>query len=136
MEDGKVCLDSDVLIGYLRGKSEAVDDVCRLEEAAVLLSTTAINAFEVFYGAYKSGRRVNVESATRIMEKLVILHFDREAAEAAGRILAQLEEKGETVEFRDVLIGATCLVNGYAIATRNAKHFRRIPGLKVIGLQR
>ncbi|MEM3750070.1 MAG: type II toxin-antitoxin system VapC family toxin [Candidatus Jordarchaeales archaeon] len=136
MEDGKVCLDSDVLISYLRGKSAAVDDVRRLEEEAVTLSTTSINAFEVFYGAYKSGRRMNVESASRLMERLVILHFDREAAEAAGRILAQLEAKGELVEFRDVLIGATCLVNGYTIATWNAKHFRRIPGLKIIELQR
>ncbi|MEM3148100.1 MAG: type II toxin-antitoxin system VapC family toxin, partial [Candidatus Jordarchaeales archaeon] len=80
MEDGKVCLDSDVLISYLRGKSAAVDDVRRLEEEAVTLSTTSINAFEVFYGAYKSGRRMNVESAIRLMERLVILHFDREAA--------------------------------------------------------
>lgn len=135
MESEKVCLDSDVLIDHLRGKNRVVDEVRRLEEECIL-STTSINVFEVFYGAYKSGRRANVESAARLVERLVVLDFDRKAAEAAGRILAHLESRGEAVEFRDVLIGATCLVNGYAIATWNTEHFKRIPGLKVIELQR
>lgn len=134
MEAGRVCLDSDILIDHLRGRKEAVDAVRSMEEGGNILSTTSINAFEIFYGAYKSGRSGNVENARRLMERLVVLYFDGGAAEVAGKILVQLESRGETVDFRDVLIGATCLVNGYAIATRNARHFRRILGLKVIEL--
>jgi predicted nucleic acid-binding protein len=34
----------------------------------------------------------------------------------------------------DLLIGATALEIGYAVATGNQRHFERIPGLKVIAL--
>jgi predicted nucleic acid-binding protein len=32
----------------------------------------------------------------------------------------------------DLLIGACALERGYAIATRNQRHFQKIPGLKLI----
>ncbi len=62
LEARRVCLGFDVLIDYPRGRREAVDHIHRLEEAAVL-STTSINAFKVYYEAYKSGREKNVENA-------------------------------------------------------------------------
>ncbi len=128
----KICLDSDVLIDHLRGKKGAVEYVRSLEEGSVTLSTTSINVFEVFYGAFKSGRKANVEGAKRLVERLAVLSFDREDAEVAGKILSELEARGEVIEFRDVLIGAVCLVEGYAVATGNTKHFKKIPGLKVL----
>ena len=44
-----ICLDSDFIIDYLRGKKEAVDIIEKFGEEAV---TTEINIFEVFYGIY------------------------------------------------------------------------------------
>lgn len=38
------------------------------------------------------------------------------------------------IPFADLLIGTTALYFGYALGTRNLRHFRMIPGLKVISL--
>jgi predicted nucleic acid-binding protein len=44
-----------------------------------------------------------------------------------------LERRQARREFLDdLLIGACALERGYAIATRNQRHFRKIPGLKLI----
>ena len=41
-------------------------------------------------------------------------------------------QQGITIPFDDLLIGACALERGYAIATRNQRHFQMIPGLKII----
>lgn len=57
-----------------------------------------------------------------------------ETAELVGKINAEWSQKGVTIPFDDLLIGACALERGYAIATRNQRHFQKIPGLKLISL--
>ncbi len=57
-----------------------------------------------------------------------------ETAELVGKINAESSQKGATIPFDDLLIGACALERGYAIATRNQHHFRMIPSLNVIEL--
>jgi predicted nucleic acid-binding protein len=57
-----------------------------------------------------------------------------ETAELVGKIDAESSQKGITIPFDDLLIGACALERGYAVATRNPRHFRMIPGLNVIEL--
>ena len=42
--------------------------------------------------------------------------------------------KSITIPFDDLLIGACALERGYAVATRNQRHFHKIPGLKLISV--
>jgi len=51
-----------------------------------------------------------------------------------GRINAESSQKGVTIPFDDLLIGACALERGYAVVTRNPRHFRMIPDLKVVEL--
>ena len=95
-------------------------------------STTALNAFEVYYGAYRSRRReVNVKEAKRILARLEVLPLREDSAEEAGRISADLEVKGVPLDFRDVLIAGISLTNRLKIITRNKEHYSRIRGLEV-----
>ncbi|HSF18335.1 MAG TPA: hypothetical protein VLK65_22570 [Vicinamibacteria bacterium] len=48
-----------------------------------------------------------------------------------AEVYATLRARGEPIGDADILIGATGLVQGLAVATDNEDHFRRIPGLKV-----
>jgi tRNA(fMet)-specific endonuclease VapC len=57
-----------------------------------------------------------------------------ETAELVGKINAESSQKGVTIPFDDLLIGACALERGYAIATRNQRHFQKIPGLKLISV--
>jgi len=53
-------------------------------------------------------------------------------AELAGKLGGEAAAKGAKIPFEDLLIGTCALERGYAIATRNVRHFRKIPGLEVI----
>jgi tRNA(fMet)-specific endonuclease VapC len=35
------------------------------------------------------------------------------------------------IEFRDIFIAATCIVNGFPVKTLNKKHYGRIKGLSI-----
>jgi len=59
------------------------------------------------------------------------LPLDAAAALAAADIGAALTRRGETVEATDLFIAATALVHGLIVATRNVRHFERVPGLVV-----
>ena len=48
-----------------------------------------------------------------------------------GEVDARLHAKGSILPTSDLLIASTALSRGDAIVTGNARHFRRVPGLKV-----
>ncbi len=127
-----VCVDSDVLIDHLRGDEYATRRLEALEVGSIL-STTAINAFELYYGANKTRKREeNTRAVERLLGRLVLLDVGVRAAERAGEMAAQLEVEGVSSGFRDILIGATAVTNGCELLTRNFQHFERIPGLKLV----
>ena len=125
-----ICLDTDFLISFLRNKKEAVEFV-RSKEHDNELATTIINLFELYYGAYKSGRKENVEAVAALHGRITILGMSEEMARTAGKQAAKLELEGAPLEFRDVLIGIIALSNRYHFKTGNKKHFCRISGLLV-----
>jgi tRNA(fMet)-specific endonuclease VapC len=53
-------------------------------------------------------------------------------AEIAGRPSGEQAAKGVTLPAADLLIGASAVEQGYAVATLNIRHFPKIPGLHVI----
>lgn len=52
------------------------------------------------------------------------------AIKLAEKIYADLERRGKTLEFKDILIRTTVLVNRGVLKTNNIKHFERIESLK------
>jgi predicted nucleic acid-binding protein len=55
-------------------------------------------------------------------------------AELVGKIGAESAESGVTIPFDDLLIAACALEHGYAVATRNLRHFEKVPGLSIVKL--
>lgn len=45
---------------------------------------------------------------------------------------AALSAAGTTVDDFDLVIGCTALTLNYAVVTNNARHFEKIPGLRVV----
>jgi len=63
----KVCLDTDFLIALLRNKPEAVKRAEEYDFLNVEISTTSMNAFEVYLGAFRSKdvtKKKNTENTT------------------------------------------------------------------------
>lgn len=125
-----ICLDTDVLVDVLRGKEEAILFLKELAPRAVL-STTYITLFELYHGAAVShAKEQNINKIDELKQKLLILNLTNESVKDAGRILAELEKKGELIDFRDLLIGTTAKNQGFKMKTNNQKHFRKIGGLE------
>jgi predicted nucleic acid-binding protein len=55
-------------------------------------------------------------------------------AELMGKISGESSAKGVTIPHDDLLIGTCALERGYAVATRNQRHFQKIPGLTLVEL--
>jgi len=133
MEITQVVIDTDILIDLLRNVKTTVNFISEMERKGALLSTTIINAFELYHGAYKSKKREENLLATRkLIDRLIIVKMGLKSAEAAGHIYADLEAKGQLIGLRDALIGAITLTKGYALATRNVEHLKKIQSLTLI----
>lgn len=133
MDPTGTVIDTDILIDLLKNTEETVTFLAEIEENENPLSTTAINAFELYYGAHKSKQqKQNLKATTKLLNRLIILPLDQTSAETAGHIYAELETKGQPIGLRDSLIAAITLTNGFRIATKNVKHLQKITGLTVI----
>ena len=96
------------------------------------LVTSAINAFELYRGAYKSqNQEENLASVKGILNSLRILNTDEDSMEMAGKITARLECDGNMMDIRDLLIASIAMVNGFGVLTNNVGHFNKIEHLKV-----
>ena len=67
----------------------------------------------------------------KIKASSILLPLDHESATRAGDIEAALILAGETIPPVDIMIGAIARQHNEVLLTRNAKHFKRIPGLDV-----
>jgi len=76
------------------------------------------------------------ERAERTVEILLdcfsIVDFDLEIARLHARLGADLAAKGTAVGAHDLIIAATALSLGYAIATRDKRSFPKIRGLDIV----
>ncbi len=124
-----ICLDTDILIDSLRGYRETVEKVKELE-GKYHLFTTVISSFELYYGAYRTGKmEQNVLCADELLNRLSILQMTGGASKLAGKLAADLEKKGEAIDFRDALIAGIVITHGTILFTKNIKHFDRIEGI-------
>lgn len=67
-----------------------------------------------------------------ILARVPILAYTLKTAQIHAQIWAELEKKGKMVGYYDLIIAATALEHGAAVATFNKKHFAAIPGLKIL----
>ncbi len=130
MED--ICLDTDLLVNFLRNDEDAVNYV-EENELVNNLFTTHITLFELYYGAnLSSHKKQNIDAVDILTKRLGLLNLTERSVKKAGEISAELDKKGNMIDFRDLLIGTIALDKGIAIKTNNKKDFERIKGLKVV----
>ena len=87
---------------------------------------------ELLCGAAKSEQRMAaLERLRELVNLLPALSLPETAAEAYGRIRAELESKGEMIGNNDLWIAAHAVAAGLTLVTNNEKEFRRVRGLKM-----
>lgn len=125
-------LDTSVLVALLRGDKSVKEKIKECEEKREPLRTTAVCAFELYYGAYKSSRaKENLKLVEELLKSLELVSFDEKAAKISGAVLADLKREGQMVDIRDLFISALAIVLDDKIATKNIRHFGKIKNLEV-----
>ncbi|MBI2929191.1 MAG: type II toxin-antitoxin system VapC family toxin [Verrucomicrobia bacterium] len=123
-------LDTNACVGYLRGRSVTIRDRMMALPAEEVVLCSVVKA-ELYYGARKSERPVqNLAVLAVFFERFTSLPFDDPAAEAYGRIRAELEAAGTPIGPNDLLIAAIALSRQVTVVTRNSSEFSRVPGLQ------
>jgi len=52
------------------------------------LATTSVTMFELYYGAYRTGRKKNIDAAEELSKRVNVFEFTKKSAKLAGKILA------------------------------------------------
>lgn len=127
-----VVLDTDILIGILRKDNNAIKKIELLEKTNKRFSTTSINTFELYYGALKSKHPVeNLISVKKLLSDIQILEFDNFTASISAEFKLFLEKKGKPTQLLDLFIGSITRSSDDFLITKNKKHFKNIPDLKI-----
>lgn len=124
-------LDTNAVIALVTGRSGPLRRRVEASEPGTL-STSAIVAHELHFGAYRSRKiEFNLETLRLLFADLVVLDLDREDARTAGEIRAQLARQGTPIGPYDVLIAGQAKARGLTLVTNNLSEFQRVPGLKI-----
>lgn len=127
---GKIdlCLDTSILIEYLRAKDKTKTT---LEQAVYKygVSVTPISAYEIYRGA-KSQKQI--DQADKLFSLLRVLEIDYQCGRNAGITYRKLRDEGITIDSEDILIGVIALRHNLPVLTLNIDHFRVIPNLRVL----
>jgi tRNA(fMet)-specific endonuclease VapC len=121
---GLVVVDTDLLVDFLRGKGAGVVLV-RTLLVEHRLRLTAVTGFELRVGTDFLARR---DEILRLFRSRT-LPLDLASALRGGEVAAALRALGQGIGFADSLQAGICLRHDLPLATRNRKHFDRIPGL-------
>jgi predicted nucleic acid-binding protein len=133
-------LDSGVLIAAEREAKPVSELLAALEqehgETEIVLSS--ITVIELEHGFHRANTaelaRKRRDYLDTIFAAIPVEPLTREIAQLAAKIDAEAKQAGRVIPFPDLLIGVTALHFGYAVGTRNLRHFQMIPGVNVIQL--
>ena len=105
-------------------------------ESEFLLSS--ISVMELEHGWHRANTPEAAAKRRRYLDEVLAIipvePFTREMGALAAKIDAEMRKAGLVIATADLLIGITALHYGYALGTRNVRHFRMIPKLNVISL--
>lgn len=122
-------LDSDILIYFLKGNKDVVNEV--LKHALSDLYITRINCTELLYGACNSTKiEENLTKINAFLAQFTVLEFDEKSSKIFAQLKAKLKKEGNIIADMDLMIASITIANQEILATNNHKHFERIKELK------
>jgi len=117
--------DTDILIDYLRLHKPAIQllDGLQKSERAICFLTP----FELLQGCDKKSQSMKVDS---FVKNFKILPVTPEISKAALSMFREVKWRSH-IDIPDAFVAATAVAGGFTLVTRNLKHYRDIPKLKI-----
>ena len=126
-------LDADVIIRGEKGTLDLATWMTQHEGEG--FEVAAITVAELWHGVERASgehRGTRERYIRRILEELPKIPYTETTATEHARIWASLESSGQMIGDYDLIVAATAIERGSAVATFNRRHYSRVPGLKVI----
>ena len=125
-------LDTDFVIDFLHGRTEAVALVRRLRPRGLSVSTITI--MEIIEGIEGGRTPQRARRGFRaFMRKTRVLVVSRSVAERSAAVRLDLRRRNRQVNERtlDIMIASTAIEHGLTLVTRNRSHFVDINDLLI-----
>lgn len=123
-------LDTNICVYWLKG-NERIENKA-LSVGLDKLAISFINLSELYYGAYKSERKVeNLAAIQKILDRIDIVDSSDEVCRRFGELKAQLGKEGKIIDDADLFIAACAIEHELTLVSNNEKHFSRINGIKL-----
>jgi tRNA(fMet)-specific endonuclease VapC len=128
-----VLIDTSILIAHERGTLDVLEAVADRQEEDFYLSV--ISASELLHGVHRAREPAVAARRAAFVEGVLgtfpLAPIDLSVARAHARLWADLATGGTPVGAHDLWLAATCVANGWSLATSNVREFRRVSGLTV-----
>jgi predicted nucleic acid-binding protein len=126
-----VFVDTSIIVDVDRGKEDVIELCKRLTSTnCAFISTVSVS--EILTGSYlRKDYKVAVKKAEKVLSQFQWIPLTGEAAKLVAQLNAYLISKGQPIEYQDVAIASSFLVEGCdVLLTENKGHFERLPNLK------
>ena len=124
-------LDTNTLIYYFKGQGQVAQNLVNVSAQEISIPTIVL--FELQVGIAKSTSPAKrTQQLQELMSRVNLVLFDREAALAAAKIRAELEQQGTPIGQMDVLIAGTAIALQATLVTHNINEFSRVSGLTIV----
>jgi len=121
-------LDTDTVSWAFRGQGAVAARL--LEHRPSQLCISSITLAELRFGADAKGSRKLHGLIGTFVQSMTVMPFDQAAADRFGPVASALAKRGEPIGTFDTLIAAHALSLDVTLVTNNARHFRRVAGLR------
>ena len=126
-----VFVDTSIIVDVDRGKEDVIELCKQLTSTnSALISTVSIS--EILTGSYlRKDYKVAVKKAEKVLGQFRWVPLNGEVAKLVAELNAYLISKGQPIEYQDVAIAASFLIECCdVLLTENKDHFERLPNLK------
>lgn len=128
MDNPKLLIDTSIIIDHFRKKDKRHTLLIQLYQK-YMLYISSVTVFELYNGASTTEKLRDIEL---LLKNVKVVDFTSKIAFEASKIYRQLLSDNKIIEFRDIFIASSAIVNKIPLSTLNLSHFERIKNLKMI----
>jgi predicted nucleic acid-binding protein len=126
-----IFVDTSIIVDVDRGKQDVID-LCKQFTSINNAYISTVSVSEILTGSYlRKDYKDAVKKAQRVLGQFRWVPLNGEVAHLVAELNAYLISKGQPIEYQDVAIAASFLLECCDILlTENKEHFERLPNLK------
>ena len=126
-----IIVDTSVLVAAERQRFDLDGLLATVGEGTAAIA--AITASELLHGVEHAREPVvraeRLRNTEDVFDSFAVIPFGLAEARIHANVWAALAAKGRMIGAHDLLVAATAIAIGAAVATLNQKDFKRVPGL-------